>query len=324
MTLKSNHNYLELFSIVRESVSPDSYVQNIGNYYKEILTDASFIVVCAKVSQNLSKTVFYHGDCDNLHTNLKSMIKSSSPSLALEKEKIFSLNNDQHQPDYLFYFSPDIIQIQDQIKAEFEIYNIYYQLISNCFDQGQKENHTKCADLISHITHDINSFLTLIDKSSIDDQLAEKTQYLERVMPQMLLLIRDMELIYVTVDADDLLMGIIDTHPDSGQLRLESFDGNYNISCDVELINQAFSAVFDNAIQFSNNKNDKIHISVQILDNIPLYFNKYYMQIRVEDSGIGIPDEYIPLVFKPFFTTHKSAGHAGFGLSIRSKNNKRS
>jgi OmpR-family two-component system manganese-sensing sensor histidine kinase len=138
-------------------------------------------------------------------------------------------------------------------------------------------------------------------------------------MPQMLLLIRDMELIYVTVNVDDLLAGIIDTHPNSGQLKLESFDGNYNISCDVELINQAFSAVFTNAIQFSNDLNDKIHISVQILENIPFYFNKSFMQIRIADSGIGIPDEYIPLVFKPFFTTHKSAGHAGFGLSIAQK-----
>jgi len=319
MTIKSNHISLELFPILKKSVSPGSYVQNVGNYYKEILIDSSFIIVTPELGRNFLKTVFFHGDCDNLLTQLKSIIKSLDLAAVFEKENIFSLNNDQNQPDYLFYFGPDTIQIHGQIKDEFEIYNTYYRVISNCFNQGQKENHDQCADLISHITHDMNSLLALLDKSSIDDQLEEKADYLERLTPKMLLLIRDMELISVTVDVDDLLAGIIDTHPNSGQFKLESFDGNYNISCDVELINQAFRAVFDNAIQFSNDMNDKIHISVQILNKIPLYFNKSFIQIRIADSGIGIPNEYIPLVFKPFFTTHKSAGHAGFGLSIAQK-----
>jgi signal transduction histidine kinase len=138
-------------------------------------------------------------------------------------------------------------------------------------------------------------------------------------MPQMLLLIRDMELIHVTIDADDLLTSIIDAHPESDRFKLQSFDGKYNVSCDVELINQAFCAVFENALHFSSDINNKVHISVKILNNIPVYLNKSFMQISIADYGVGIPEEYIPLVFKPFFTTRKSTGHAGFGLSIAQK-----
>jgi hypothetical protein len=319
MTIKSNHSSWELFSILKISVSPDSFVQNIGNHYKEILTGTAFIIVKPEYGRNFLKTVFYHGKYDNLLSQLKSILKSSDPHTDFEKENIFSLKNDQNRPDFLFYFGQDILKTHDQIKDEFDICNAYYRVISNCFYQGQKDNHDKCADLISHIAHDVNSLLTLIDKSLINDQLAAKAVYLEQLMPQMLLLIRDMELIYVTVDVDDLLAGIIDAHPNSSQINLKSFDGNYNISCDIELMNQAFSAVFDNAIQFSDDLNNKIYISVQILDTIPLYFNKPFMQIKIADSGIGIPDEYIPLVFKPFFTTQKSTGHAGFGLSIAQK-----
>ena len=136
MTKKSNHILGELFPILKKSVSPDSYVQNVGNYYKEILPDSSFVIVTPEFSWNILKTVFFHGDCNSLLTQLKSIIKSSDPLTVLEKKNVFSLNNDQNQPDYLFYFGPDTLQIPDQIKDEFEIYNTYYRVISNCFNQG--------------------------------------------------------------------------------------------------------------------------------------------------------------------------------------------
>jgi signal transduction histidine kinase len=38
--------------------------------------------------------------------------------------------------------------------------------------------------------------------------------------------------------------------------------------------------------------------------------------IEIEDTGIGIPEENLPKVFNPFFTTNGSVGGSGLGLSI--------
>jgi signal transduction histidine kinase len=45
--------------------------------------------------------------------------------------------------------------------------------------------------------------------------------------------------------------------------------------------------------------------------------NQDYVQIDVSDTGVGIPEDKIPQVFKPFFTTKQSG--AGLGLAMARK-----
>ncbi len=40
------------------------------------------------------------------------------------------------------------------------------------------------------------------------------------------------------------------------------------------------------------------------------------VQVRVSDTGSGIPQEVMPKIFDPFFTTKKARGYTGLGLSI--------
>jgi signal transduction histidine kinase len=43
------------------------------------------------------------------------------------------------------------------------------------------------------------------------------------------------------------------------------------------------------------------------------------LKITVSDQGPGISKDYLGRITEPFFTTKKSAGHSGFGLSNAKK-----
>jgi len=43
------------------------------------------------------------------------------------------------------------------------------------------------------------------------------------------------------------------------------------------------------------------------------------MHIRVRDTGTGIPEDILPSIFDPFFSTRKEAGGSGLGLAITKK-----
>jgi len=44
--------------------------------------------------------------------------------------------------------------------------------------------------------------------------------------------------------------------------------------------------------------------------------DKEFIYVRISDTGIGIPGEYLEKIFEPFFTTKKKQGCLGLGLSI--------
>ena len=80
------------------------------------------------------------------------------------------------------------------------------------------------------------------------------------------------------------------------------------ISIDENQIQQVLVNLITNAIQ-SMTKNGKLSVSSN-LDK-----NKNYIEINITDTGKGIPPEWLPHIFDPFFST-KGEGGTGLGLSV--------
>ena len=64
-----------------------------------------------------------------------------------------------------------------------------------------------------------------------------------------------------------------------------------------------------------------VHNSLQAMDNkgilsIDIVQQDKWLQVRITDTGKGIPPEILPKIFEPFFTTKAVGEGSGLGLDI--------
>jgi signal transduction histidine kinase len=79
------------------------------------------------------------------------------------------------------------------------------------------------------------------------------------------------------------------------------------IPCFPSQLNQVIMNLVVNAIQASS-ANSKVLISSRLFSD--------YVQIEVQDFGVGIPTEYLTKIFDPYFTTKPFGEGTGLGLSL--------
>jgi len=90
------------------------------------------------------------------------------------------------------------------------------------------------------------------------------------------------------------------------ELVQEFTKGNDIIYCDSSGIQHVFVALFINAIE-AMSKGGKLKVKTNLLDG------SNEVQIIISDTGSGIPDEILPNIFEPFFSTKESTG---LGLAV--------
>ena len=82
---------------------------------------------------------------------------------------------------------------------------------------------------------------------------------------------------------------------------------------------QVFTNLLDNAIKHSP-RQGKIRVTARMVTGSAQQRLKRHVEIRIADSGPGIPDEDLPRIFERFYQVDKSranpAGGAGLGLAI--------
>ena len=100
--------------------------------------------------------------------------------------------------------------------------------------------------------------------------------------------------------AERRISATLDVAPDMGPILADPFR-----------MEQIFNNLLENAIKFTP-EGGRIGLSVTIDD--------LHVEIRVSDTGVGIPTEDLPHVFEQFYRVEKArsrqAGGTGLGLSI--------
>ena len=89
-----------------------------------------------------------------------------------------------------------------------------------------------------------------------------------------------------------------------------------NFDCDLEQINRAFFNLIKNSIESINEKRLKI-VDFEGIINIEITNRRAYIDIVIEDNGVGFVKQNNKELIKPYYTTKKNG--SGLGLSIVNK-----
>lgn len=95
-------------------------------------------------------------------------------------------------------------------------------------------------------------------------------------------------------------------------LKFETESDFIPVVYDVDKMEKVFFNLVSNAFKFTN-ENGEIKVSVKTVDSL-------YVEICVEDNGVGIPEKHLPYVFDRFFQADSTATRnfegSGIGLAL--------
>ncbi len=134
------------------------------------------------------------------------------------------------------------------------------------------------------------------------------------VVTNMLTFSREMELHIEPIDLKNLLTETLEFSSHSFEQYKVSVKTNFPkkdliIFGDRELLKQLFLNLFLNAANAMEENGGTLTVSIKE--------SEVFVDIKVEDTGKGIENEFIDKIFDPFFTT--SQGGTGLGLSVVNK-----
>jgi len=157
------------------------------------------------------------------------------------------------------------------------------------------------------------------DKKQLVDGIIQEVDRIDQIIKGLLSLSKSTELRVGAVDLKDVLeQTLLLLEPQLRKLNIEvrkSFDQPIlPIRGDASQLKQVFLNILMNSVESLPERGS---ISVKIEDNVGqknLRGESDFVEVKIQDTGQGIPDKDLPRVFDPFFTT-KEAG-TGLGLSI--------
>jgi signal transduction histidine kinase len=96
------------------------------------------------------------------------------------------------------------------------------------------------------------------------------------------------------------------------EIIIEGSMNDLEIECRPSQISQVLLNLFSNAQHALNNSSENKWIKIS------LTIEEEFIQIKIMDNGVGIPENIANKIFQPFFTTKEIGVGTGLGLSISS------
>jgi signal transduction histidine kinase len=193
-----------------------------------------------------------------------------------------------------------ITMVSHQLRSPLGTIAQYFEVILGGMvgkvEPRQKEMLVKARDRLMNLMGLINDWL--------DMARMNKGQIVDRLRPLSLKeLLRDIvEFIQPSAQKEGILLDLI---PNSGKNRILG---------DEETLKQVFSNLITNAIKY-NKLNGTVKVSLDETEDSVL--------VKVEDTGIGIPEEHLDYIFDQFYRvkkkSEKKSEGTGLGLSIAKK-----
>jgi len=155
------------------------------------------------------------------------------------------------------------------------------------------------------------------DKLRLVDKILQGVRDLDRVAGNLLFLTRRTELRPSELDLKQLLFDLtqlLEAEANSKSLEVSIStrfpEENVMVAADGELLRMVFTNLGRNALQAVKSGGEiSFRLDWQLLNN--------RVRVEVKDDGCGIPEENLPRLFSPFFTT-RSEG-TGLGLALVKK-----
>ncbi len=80
---------------------------------------------------------------------------------------------------------------------------------------------------------------------------------------------------------------------------------------DPQLLEQVFLNILKNAIDAMPD-GGRLGVAMRVRERGA----ERFLEVRISDTGVGIPAEHLPRIFDPFFTTKEVGRGTGLGLSV--------
>ncbi len=202
-------------------------------------------------------------------------------------------------------------------------------------------NDKRSKELISNISHDLKTPITAIKGyvEGIMDGVADTPEKMERYIKtiynkanEMDMLINELTL-YSKIDSDNVpynfeLISVTDYFEDcAADLRMElearkvvftyenEVNRNTKIVVDAEQMKRVINNIVSNSLKYMEKQEKRIDLRVKDAGD--------FVQIEIEDNGIGIAVKELAYIFERFYRTdtsrNSSTGGSGIGLSIVKK-----
>ena len=192
--------------------------------------------------------------------------------------------------------------------------------IANLHAQKLASNERLMRTLAHEIRNPLNNIGLSIDQFTMPEEDAEKRQNLVTIMQrncvrinhiitELLDLTRPLELSFKQYSLQELLDESINLTADRINLQKVVVEKSYpnfplHVKVNKSKLVIAFTNIIINAIEAMETGKGKLCVTLAATDT--------YYTVSISDNGKGIPEEYLPKLFEPFFTLKKN----GMGLGL--------